>query len=609
MAEQKNNHSAVKLDKVQTPAADAEPAGGQNSVVPAARNKYADKMNGSRKRVPKGVKRAIGIVLLAAIVGGAIYLVKKANEPVQKDDTNSIGYSTRGMLETFIEGQGMTSAKNRAELGKELKGKVTQVLVKEGEEVTAGQTLFIVDPEETRKDLDTARSEYSDAQRAVDEALSSVRKAQKALEQMTVTTPFAGKLIPPESEEKPKTYHVGDDISAGTVLGTIADDSVMKLPLYFSYAYIDQIHEGMAAAVSIPSNMSSVTGRVESVDRIEKISDDGSKLFRVVVAMNNPGALKKDMTATASIEASGVAVMPAEAGKLEYSREQTITVEQSGEISMISNLEYYRFPAGTALLRIKNEDLTANLESAQRSVQSAQKALSDKQTRIEELEKLIADSTVVAPMDGIVTMMTAAEGDKLEGTTAPCTVVDLQAMVLKANVTELDIDKVQVGQSVIITADNETQDMFMGTVESVSMQASDSSNQNGNSGGTPSFPVVISVDTSSGSMMPDRSASFRINTAMREDCVMVPSSAIVYTESGAAVWARPAEGQTLENMLPRPEGTTVPEGFELVAVETGIFDDTNTEIVSGLDEGIEIYLAGPKDPFAEESMGAGFAVG
>ena len=52
----------------------------------------------------------------------------------------------------------------------------------------------------------------------------------------------------------------------------------------------------------------------------------------------------------------------------------------------------------------------------------------------------------------------------------------------------------------------------------------------------------------------------------------------------------------------------MPEGFVLVAVETGIFDDTNTEIISGIDEGTEVFLAGPQDAYANMGGMGGMSV-
>ena len=48
----------------------------------------------------------------------------------------------------------------------------------------------------------------------------------------------------------------------------------------------------------------------------------------------------------------------------------------------------------------------------------------------------------------------------------------------------------------------------------------------------------------------------------------------------------------------------VPKVFrriKLVPVETGIADSTNTEILGGLEEGTEVFLAGPSDLYADMS--------
>lgn len=120
----------------------------------------------------------------------------------------------------------------------------------------------------------------------------------------------------------------------------------------------------------------------------------------------------------------------------------------------------------------------------------------------------------------------------------------------------------------------------------------------------PTFPAVISVDPVEGqTLRPDFSVEYRITTAQSEDCIMVPSSAVVNTMDGVAVFAQPAEGQTFENTLPIPEGSDVPDGFVLVPVEIGISDSQNTEIVSGLDEGVTVFLAGPQDQYEQMNSG------
>ncbi|MGG6548976.1 UNVERIFIED_CONTAM: biotin/lipoyl-binding protein, partial [Prevotella sp. 15_C9] len=80
-----------------------------------------------------------------------------------------------------IEGSGVTAAKKREELGREVKGKVTQVLVAEGDEVHTGDPLLVIDPTETRKELADAQKELTEAERGVSDAQLEVSKAQSDL--------------------------------------------------------------------------------------------------------------------------------------------------------------------------------------------------------------------------------------------------------------------------------------------------------------------------------------------------------------------------------------------------------------------------------------------
>ena len=45
-----------------------------------------------------------------------------------------------------------------------------------------------------------------------------------------------------------------------------------------------------------------------------------------------------------------------------------------------------------------------------------------------------------------------------------------------------------------------------------------------------------------------------------------------------------------DDTLPIPDGMEAPEGYQLVAVETGVSDANNTEIFWGVDEGATVYL-------------------
>ena len=559
------------------------------------RNRYADTMNRPHRRLPRPVRIGLTVLILAALVAGAAYVVHRTGQSAE-EDTVQTAVATRGYLETYVEGSGYTAAKTRAELGKDLKGKVLTVGAATGDTVTAGQVLLTVDPTEMRAELE-------DAQTALNEAQKSVNEANKTLSDLTVTAPFTGRLLPPgevtsdsaatgsedaapASPEEVKIQK-GDEVDSGTVLGTLVDDTNMRLELYYSYAYIDKLKVGQSAVVSIPQTMGTVTGTVDQIDRIEKISDEGGRLFRATVTFRNPGTLKAGMDATATVTADGLNIAPTGSGKLAYSRETQLTTKASGTASAACAPSYQKFTAGQTILRLTSDDATAALQSAQQLVQSRQETVNELTQRIEQC-------TVVSPINGVVMSMNAVEGEDLTGETVPCVVADTQNIIVNADIAMSDVPSVQAGQPAFLSMyyGNDTL-TFTGTVQSVALEAN---KDNNNQGSMPTFPAVISVDPVEGQpLRPDFSVDYRITTAQAEDCIMVPSPAVVNTADGVAVFAQPAEGQTFDNAQPIPEGAEVPEGFVLVPVEVGISDAENTEILSGLDEGTTVFLAGPKD--------------
>lgn len=607
-----------------TPAAETE---GESTAVPK-RNKYADKMNKKKSRLSKGVRIGIGIAVIVLLLAAGIFLVWKTRNTGTELQGETTAVASRGMLETYIEGSGVTAAKKREELGRDLKGKVTDVLVEVGDEVKKGDKLLVVNPTETRQELETAQNELADAQRSVTEAQAEVTQAQstlsaaqKKLSKLNVTAPFTGKIIPAsDSEGNTTTYRVGQQISEGEVIGYMVDDSKMTLSLYFSSAYMNNIQSGQSATVSIPSAMSEISGTVSSVEKSEKISADGVKMFRVVISMQNPGTLTKGMVATATVSAGDAGtVYPAESGSLEYNREEAVTAQVSGEISAVNGIDYYSYSSGATIMRLSSDSAQDEVKNAQNGVTTAQngvttaqKQVKDKQDRITELKKLIANATIESPIDGVVVSINAVADQDVTGTDALVVVADLNDIVVNADILSTDVGAVQPGQPATMSMYNYdgSQLTLTGMVDSVALEPTQDSS--GGQGSMPTFRAVIAIDPIEGqSIYSGMMVDFQITTASSMDCLMVPSRAIVNTESGTAVFAKPLTDENGEEIpfsetLPIPEGTEdIPEGFVLVPVEVGIADSTNTEILWGIDEGTTVFLAGPQDLYADMGMDSG----
>lgn len=611
--------------------ASAEPTAVETTVMPK-RNKYADKMNKRKRRLNRGVRMAIGIVILLLLIAGGVFLVWKTRDTGTETTGETTAVATRGMLETYIEGSGVTAAKKREELGRDLKGTITSVLVEVGSEVKEGDELIVVNPTETRKELQTAQTELAEAQRAVTDAQAEVSSAQSTLNaarnklnKLNVTAPFTGKIIPAsDGEGNETTYRVGQQVSEGEVIGYMVDDSTMKLSQYFSSAYRGDIQSGQTATVSIPSVMSEVSGTVSSVEQSEKISAEGVKMFRVEISVKNPGTLTKGMTATATIStASQGEVFPAESGTLAYNREEAVTAQVSGEITAVNGIDYYSYSSGATIMSLTSDsakqEVTAaqnGVTTAQNGVTAAQKQVADKQKQISELKKLIENATIKSPIDGVVVSLNAVEQQEVTGTEPIVVVADLNDIVVNADILSTDVGAVQPGQFATMNMYNYdgSQLTLTGMVDSVALEPTQDSS--GGQGSMPTFRAVISIDPIEGqSIYSGMMVDYQITTASSTDCLMVPSRAIVNTEDGTAVFAKPLTDENGEEIpffetLPIPEGTEgIPPEFVLVPVEIGISDSTNTEIYWGIEEGTTVYLAGPQDLYADMNMDGGVMLG
>ena len=159
------------------------------------RNKFADK---KKRHVPKVIKIGVPLLLVAAVIYGSVVLIRNLTK---KEDENQIqtGIVSRGPLSQSVTGYGTIKPQLEAKYGDKTRGEVTEVAVNSGDTVHAGDLLFTVDPSELKKDLDEA---YDD----LNAARSRLEEAQDALNNLSVTAPFSGKLIDaptPSQEQKP----------------------------------------------------------------------------------------------------------------------------------------------------------------------------------------------------------------------------------------------------------------------------------------------------------------------------------------------------------------------------------------------------------------------
>lgn len=534
-------------------------------TVPTSQGVKGKWKNMPRKKRHRMIRRIIALVVVLAVVVGLI----KVFGGKKTDDTQIVTDTVQyGSITSTVEGSGLTKAKKSETITLTTAGTVTDVMVTEGQKVTAGTPLFTVDSE-------AARTAVQKAQKDVEGYEKQLHTLQKDIAGLNLAAGYPGKLM------DVVTLNPGDTINKGDKVATLSDDTRLRLEQYYSYAYAGDIKVGQTVQVSIPSLMSTIPGTVEEVHMVSRITPEGSKLFSAEIVVKNEGALTADMAASATVAVNGETVYPYEAGKLAYYRTGDLTSTVSGTVISSSLVNYLQVTAGQVLVRIDGESSESEIFTAQQNLEEARKTL-------DTAQKNLDNCNAVAPIDGTVIGLAIQPGSELEANTTVITIADTSTIVVDATVDERNVSYVKPGMSVEIDQWGTT---FYGTVDTVSLNSKAEN-------GVASYPMVISVDNPEGTLMTGSYVNYKLTASENDNCLILPIQCVksVPLEDGTAadvVFVK--SGSRPENAI---DITTTVEGvpssgFWPVPVETGISDDYNVEIKSGVEEGMEVFTTAP----------------
>lgn len=252
------------------------------------------------------------------------------------------------------------------------------------------------------------------------------------------------------------------------------------------------------------------------------------------------------------------------------------------------------------------ENAKASKESAYYSVQSAN-------ATVKEAKDNLGRTTIYSPADGTISSLGVELGERVLGTqqmtgTELLRVADLNNMEVEVDVNENDIVKVNIGDSTKIQVDAYLKKDFKGIVTSISNSASTTTTADQ----VTNFKVKVRIlkesyqDLLEGKpstyspFRPGMTATVDIITKRKEKVIGVPiSSVVVKADTTATKIYEIKDDEADDNKVKAKsdkkfECVFVKEGnkAKIRVVKTGIQDDTNIEIISGLKKG-DVVITGP----------------
>lgn len=162
----------------------------------------------------------------------------------------------------------------------------------------------------------------------------------------------------------------------------------------------------------------------------------------------------------------------------------------------------------------KTQTNTDNIDLQKLTVQDAETSLSNAKQQYNEM-------TVTAPFNGAVTVVNNANGDDIQPGKAVLTIIDPKSIRVKAEVDELDISKVKIGQTVDVTFNAIEDKTFKGTVETIGDVGNTTNN-------VTTYDVVVGLSDITGIKL-GMTANLSINVASKSNVLLVPTEAITET--------------------------------------------------------------------------------
>lgn len=334
-------------------------------------------------------KRAfrIALVILALLIAAAVITIKirsatpapaatpAATVQALEFLTSDLMQITPHDLRQTITVSGALRARNQAVVKAKVAGEIREVLVREGEAVTAGQVLIRIDGSEyqaridqatgalqaargqleiagkardnnrallekgfiSKNAFDNSASQYAIAQANIDSARGALDIAQKSLADTVLRAPIAGLI-------SHRSVQPGEKVSADNLLLEIVDLRQMEMAASVPAPDIAQIKLGQPVSIRVDGISQAIAG---SVVRINPTTEAGSRSILAYIQIDNPnGALRGGMFAQAELtlsQKSGVLSVPQSAIRqvdgrtLVYAIENGILLEKAVTLGLEGN--------------------------------------------------------------------------------------------------------------------------------------------------------------------------------------------------------------------------------------------------------------------------------
>lgn len=430
-----------------------------------------------------------------------------------KDDGAQRVTVERGNIIETVQSSGKTKPAEDVELGFERSGKISRANVKIGDSVTEGQSLVVLDQSEQSANLMKAQADLAIEIARLEELKQAssngegdpakISNAEVALRDAT------SNLV-----EKIRDSYTRADDAVRNYSGQffIGNPPSIVFKDYFNqggtYVYFDVDYEAKASVLSKRTALTSTfQSWAESLQNLNSTSD--LNIYTLEAKRNLE-------TVRAFLDDLSLIVNKLEIQNSEY---------RSIYVGFKSDVSAARSTVGTAvanLLAAQEKFNAARLDigvSAQGIAAQESRVLGSR-AQVRSIEAEISKMNIRAPFDGVVTGLDADQGEIVSGGARVISLISKKNFQIESNVSEVNIGKINPGNSVRITMDAFPGREFFGKVSYIEPAETLVDN-------VVTYKVTILLNEEYPDLKSGLTANLNIETARKDDVVVIPQYAII----------------------------------------------------------------------------------
>ncbi|MBL0357604.1 MAG: efflux RND transporter periplasmic adaptor subunit [Chitinophagaceae bacterium] len=271
----------------------------------------------------------------------------------------------------------------------------------------------------------------------------------------------------------------------------------------------------------------------------------------------------------------------------------------------------------------------ANYNAAKQGIRGGQAAVDAARSSLEKANKDLSRTAVLAPMDGVVSLLSVKKGERVVGSnmmagTEMLRIADMSKIEVRVDVGENDIPKVKLGDSAIVTVDAYSDRKFRGIVTQIASSNNGASTQTSlanTSTDVTNYKVYVRLLPDSYADLlgkrtfpfrPGMSASADIQTKTHSNVLSVPINSVTTREIADSNSTK-ADKKRVETDDAAVTAPVAAEDLEVVVfvldekdktvkkikVKTSIQDINYIEVTEGL-KGNETVISGPYDVVSKQ---------